>query len=292
MNCNKLKKQGIVLMGLALWLSLLSQAAFAGDKPAIVLTAFGTSTAAFETYGQIEAKVKERFPGYEVRWAFTSRKVRQKVGEEQGRKLNDLPRTLQELQDAGFTRVAVQSLHLVPGKEWETKIIQESRQVPGVKIVLGKPLMSSKEDQTRVLDALGKTFPKDLKDTAVVLVGHGSPNPQGEAAYLALEKLLHSRYPGQNVFLGVVEGKPTRDAALDAVKRSGATAVVLTPFLLVAGEHVDKDILGDDPESWKSRLLKERPYRLTGIRKGLGYQDEIVAIYLDHLDAALKSLAK
>ena len=86
-------------------------------------------------------------------------------------------------------------------------------------MALGKPLLSSEKDQELVLQALGKVFPQDLKKTAVVLVGHGSPSPQGEQAYLALEKLLRSRYPGQNVYLGVVEGKPDRDAALAQVRR-------------------------------------------------------------------------
>jgi sirohydrochlorin cobaltochelatase len=62
------------------------------------------------------------------------------------------------------------------------------------------------------------------------------------------------------------------------------------PFMFVAGEHVAKDMLGDDQASWKSELLKQKAYRLEGITKGLGYQDGIVNIYLDHLDRALKSL--
>jgi len=101
---------------------------------------------------------------------------------------------------------------------------------------------------------------------------------------------LRARYPRQNVFLGTVEGKPTREETLMAVQQSQATAVVLMPFLFVAGEHVANDILGDNPESWKSGLLKQKAYRLEGITKGLGYQDGIVNIYLDHLDRALKSL--
>ena len=80
-------------------------------KPAIVLAAFGTTTAAFDTYHQFEDQVRERFPGYEIRWAFTSRQVRHKVAKEKGRQLKDLPTTLKALKAAGFTRVAIQSLH-------------------------------------------------------------------------------------------------------------------------------------------------------------------------------------
>jgi sirohydrochlorin cobaltochelatase len=262
--------------------------AAAPAKPAIVLAAFGTTTEAFQTYNHFETKVKERFPDYEIRWAFTSHKVRHKVAKEKGQKLNDLGTTLRELKAGGYSRVVIQSLHIVPGEEWDKKIVAESRKIPGLKIALGKPLLSSKEDQELVLQAVAQTFPPDLKNTAVVLVAHGSPTPEGTAAYLAFDRLLRSHY--QNVFLGTVEGKPTRQEALEAVKKSGVARVVLTPFLFVAGEHVAKDILGNDPESWKSELLKQKAYRLEGITQGLGYREGIVKIYLDHLAQALKDL--
>jgi sirohydrochlorin cobaltochelatase len=259
-------------------------------KPAIVLAAFGTSTTAFDTYSHFEQKVKERFPGYEIRWAFTSKKVRHKLAQEKGQQLNDLPTTLRNLKAAGFNRLVVQSLHIVPGEEWDKKVVQESRKIPGLKVALGKPLLSGKQDQEQVLKALARTFPQDLTTTAVVLVAHGSPSPEGTAAYLAFNRLLRSRYPHQNVFLGTVEGKPSREETLKAVKQSKATAVVLMPFLFVAGEHVAKDILGDEPDSWKSELLKQKAYHIEGITKGLGYQEGVINIYLDHLAQAMKSL--
>lgn len=277
---------------LALLLSVISAPlalnAAAPTKPAIVLAAFGTSTAAFETYHHFEQEVKKRFPGYEIKWAFTSRKVRHKLAQEKGQKLNDLPTTLRDLKAAGYSRVAVQSLHIVPGEEWEKKVVEESRGIPGLKVALGKPLLSSQKDQERVLKTLAQTFPKDLKNTAVILVAHGSPSSEGTAAYLAFERLLRSHY--QNVFLGTVEGKPTKAEAFKAVKKANPATVVLMPFLFVAGEHVAKDILGNEPESWKSELLKQKAYHLEGITKGLGYQDGIVNIYLDHLAQAMKGL--
>jgi sirohydrochlorin cobaltochelatase len=259
-------------------------------NPAIILAAFGTSTKAFDTYDHFEQKVKARFPDYEIRWAFTSQKVRHKLAQEKGQKLNDLAATLRELKAAGYTRVAVQSLHIVPGGEWEKKVVEASGKIPGLEVVLGKPLLSSQEDQERVLQALAPTFPKDLQKTAVVLVAHGSPSPEGTATYLAFNRLLRARYPDQNVFLGTVEGKPIREEALQAVKKSGAATVVLMPFLFVVGEHVANDMLGNNPESWKSALLKEKAYRIEGITQGLGYQEGIVNIYLDHLARALKGL--
>jgi sirohydrochlorin cobaltochelatase len=260
-------------------------------KPAIVLVAFGTSTKAFATYRHFEDKVKARFPDYDIRWAFTSVKIRHKLAQEKGQRLNDLPTTLRELKAAGFTRVAIQSLHVVPGEEWDKKVMAGSRTIPGLKVALGKPLLSSQQDQDRVIQALAQTFPKDLKATAVVLVGHGSPSPEGTATYLAFNRRLRARYPQQNVFFGTVEGKPTRAETLAAVKKSGADTVILRPFLFVAGEHVANDILGDNPESWKSELLKQKAYHIEGITQGLGYQDGVVNIYLDHLAQALKNLS-
>ena len=78
----------------------------------------------------MEAKVQERFPGYQIRWAFTSHQVRKKVAQEQGKDLKDLPQTLKELKAAGVNQVAVQSLHMVPGEEWDKKIVEESPAVP------------------------------------------------------------------------------------------------------------------------------------------------------------------
>jgi sirohydrochlorin cobaltochelatase len=259
-------------------------------KPAIVLAAFGTTTEAFDTYKHFEQKVKARFPDYEIRWAFTSKKVRAKVREEQHKKLKSLPEVLQDLKTAGFTKIAVQSLYLAPGKEWEAAV-KESREVPGLTVAVGKPLLSSKADEVGTIKALSQEFPADLKKTAVVLVGHGSPDPKAQATYASFAQLLRSRYP-ENVFFGLVEfQKPGKEEVLEEVKRSGATSVVLIPFLLVAGDHVQNDILGSGPESWKSQLLKQKAYHLEGITKGLGYQDGIINIYLEHLAQAMKSLS-
>jgi sirohydrochlorin cobaltochelatase len=267
----------------------LSANAASRANPAIVLAAFGTSTAAFDTYKHFEMAVKQRFPDHEIQWAFTSRKVRNKVSQERGQKLNDLATALRDLKAAGYTRVAIQSLHVVPGEEWEKKVVEASRKIPGLKVALGKPLLAGQQDQERVIQALAQTFPKDLQHNAVILVAHGSPSPEGTATYLSFDRLLRSRYPHQNVFLGTVQGKPSRQETMAALKASSAANVILRPFLFVAGEHVANDILGDGPESWKSEL-KQKSYQVLGIDQGLGYQAGIVNIYLDHLGQALKEL--
>ena len=87
---------------LVLWLVLGLQAVAWAREPAIVLTAFGTTTSAFSTYQNIENQVKERFPGYEIRWAYTSKMVRHKVQAEQHKELKSLPEALQASESRGF----------------------------------------------------------------------------------------------------------------------------------------------------------------------------------------------
>jgi len=279
--------QVIFMVILSIMGAMTTAPARAADKPAIVLVAFGTSTQAFETYKHFEDKVKERFPGHEVLWAFTSKKIQKKLKEERQVELRDLPQVLQDLKARGIERVAVQSLHVVPGKEWDKKVVAAQKEVPGLKVALGKPLLSSEADQQRVLTALATAFPADLKGTAVVLVAHGSPQAQGEKAYLTLQKLLQARYKGKNVFLGAVDFEPSADKALAAVKQSAAKSVLFIPLMFVAGDHMENDIMGDK-DSWKAILLAHKPYRIEAVDKGLGYNEGVTAVYLDHLAEAVK----
>lgn len=260
------------------------------ERPAIVLTAFGTSTAAFETYQYLDQKVRERFPGHDLRWAYTSRKVRQKVKEEQQRELPDLAQVLQELQQQGYRRAVVQSLHIVPGEEWQKKVVATARKT-GLKVALGQPLLVKPEDHKRVLAAVAKDFPADLQREGVILVGHGSPVPSGEKEYLNFHRLLRQTYANKPVYFGVIEGKPEVKKAVAALKKTPVMRVTLIPFLLVAGDHYENDIMGDK-DSLKAELQSDKPREVTGIPKGLGYNDGVVAVFLDHLSAALRQLEK
>jgi sirohydrochlorin cobaltochelatase len=271
-------------------LLLLTTGAAAAVKPAIVLVAFGTSTKAFDTYKHFEAKVKERFPDHEIRWAYTSKIVREKLKEEQQRELPDLAQTLEDLKAKGVTQVAVQSLHVVPGEEWEKKV-KICQETPGLKISLGKPLLSSLADRKRVLEALAKDFPADLKENAVLLVGHGSPSPAGTREYLSLYTLKLSKFRGKNVFFGTIEGQPPIKNALAALKKSSASKVTIVPFMIVAGDHFENDIMGDK-DSIKSELLAAKPYEIQAIDKGLGYNDGVIQVYLDHLATALDTFVE
>ena len=161
------KQVKVKWLWLLLMLSVLSTPwtlnAATAAKPAVVLAAFGTTTEAFDTYKHFEEKVNARFPDYEIRWAFTSHKVRHKVAQEKGQKLNDLGTTFRELKAAGYTRVVIQSLHIVPGEEWEKKVVLESRKIPGLKVALGKTSAQQREGSGASPRGAGSNYHQGLK---------------------------------------------------------------------------------------------------------------------------------
>jgi sirohydrochlorin cobaltochelatase len=73
------------------------------------------------------------------------------------------------------------------------------------------------------------------------------------------------------------------------VKKSPATKVTIIPLLFVAGDHFINDIMGDKEGSIKTELLAAKPYEIQAIDKGLGYNDDIIQIYQDHLTEALNT---
>ena len=146
---------------------------------AIILTAFGTSTEARATYDFFEARVRERFPQHDILWAYTSRTLRAKMAL-QGILWRSPEELLRDLPERGYGRAVIQSLHIVPGKEFE-KIAAAAAQAP-LPAAVGKPLLSCSADCALVLDALAAHIP-DPASTITVLAGHGTPHHEATAMY-------------------------------------------------------------------------------------------------------------
>jgi sirohydrochlorin cobaltochelatase len=262
-----------------------------GQK-ALVLFTFGT------TYSQksdplalIRAEIAARHPDLALRVAYSSAHV-VKTLKDRGEKAQTLPQVLADLSADGYTRIAVQSLHVIPGLEFDIarEIAERYDRLPkGVeRITLGRPLIGSHEDAQAVADVLARTLPAERKaGDAVVLVGHGAASPAGSLAYPALQSFLNRLDP--KIFVGTIEGPFSLEATLAALKNSGAKKVWLFPLLLVVGDHATNDLFGAEDDSWQKTFSKAG-MQTVPVSRGLAAVPALASLWADHADAALAEL--
>ena len=286
-----MKKRICILLSLTLVLAFALSAGLAWahgekqpDKTGILLVAFGTSVPeAQASFKNIDAKVKEAFPGVEVRWAYTSRIIRDKLAKE-GQFIDSPAVALARMADEGFTRVAVQSLHTIPGEEYDY-LVETARAFAGLpkglkNVLVGRPLLSIPDDLEKAADAMIANFPKARKvNEAVVLMGHGTPHP-GNSMYPAMQYVFSKK--DANVFVGTVEGQPSLDDVVTQLKARGIKKAWLIPFMSVAGDHAHNDMAGSEDDSWKS-VLTEAGIDCETVLKGTAEYDNMAALWVDHL---------
>lgn len=282
----------VVLWCLAFWSSAAWAGAHAdmdhagpGDKgTGILLVTFGTSIPeAQAAFTHMEKKVKTAFPDVPVRWAYTSSIIRRKLAKEGG-DLDSPEVALAKMMDEGFSRVAVQSLHMIPGAEFHDLQVNAGafmEMSDGFqKLRVGYPALSTSKDLSKAVDAVIGILPKERKrDEAVVLMGHGTHHP-ANVYYEAMMYRLQRK--DRNLYMGTVEGIPSLDEIKAMLLERGVKKAYLVPFMSVAGDHAINDMAGDEPDSWKS-VLTEAGIECVVVMKGLAEYDAFADIWVDHL---------
>ncbi len=262
-------------------------------KTAVVLATFGTAR---DQDGDPLAGVREavlkRHPGLAVRVAYTSVYVLKSL-RAKGKEASSLPQALADLSAEGYTHVAVQSLQVIPGMEYDavSRTAERFAMLPkGISAVcVGLPLIASHEDAAKLADVLLAALPRERKSAdAVVFVGHGAHDALGSLGYPALQCLLRERDP--KAFVGTIEGPFDAESVLKAVRNSGARTVWLVPLLTVAGDHAQTDIFGDTG-SWK-QTFANAGLTVKPVPQGLLALPGVAGMFADHLDAALETLSK
>lgn len=263
------------------------------SKQAILLIAFGTSIPDAEAaYGSVERLCRDRFPGVEVRWAFTSKMIRRKLAA-LGRHLESPGEALERLVNDGYRHVAVQSLHVIRGQEYDEMSAEldmvRARRRELRSLVVGLPLLSSPADIRRVARAMTSRLPpaERTPDEAMVWMGHGSRHHAEDTRYDALADALRLLDP--RTFLATVEGRATLDAIVADIRASGARKAWLLPFMAVAGDHARNDLAGDEPDSWKS-VLEAAGIPCVPVLKGMAEYPAIAELWMDHLAAAWREM--
>ena len=151
-------------------------------------------------------------------------------------------------------------------------------------IVFGNPLLTTEEDNQAVVQAVAGEFQDMDQETALVLMGHGTEH-YANSVYAALDYRF-TALGHKNIFLGTVEAYPALDSLLRAADSFQPKKIVLAPFMIVAGDHAQNDLAGEDPDSWMNRLSSEG-YEVTPVLKGLGEYPKIRQILVDHVQQAM-----
>lgn len=252
------------------------------DKKALLAVSFGTSheDTRIKTIDKIESALAAAFPNRRLYSAWTSGMIIKKLGG-MGITVDTLPSALEKMKNDGVTDLLVQPTHVLNGVENDT-MLRELKKYSNYfeKIACGAPLLTSEEDNAAVLKIFTDNFSEAASDTAVVLMGHGTEhyvNP----AYAALDyRFKETGYA--NFFVATVESYPSIENVTALLKeRKDIKNVILTPFMIVAGDHAKNDMAGDGEDSWKTRLENEG-YSVKCVMKGLGEYDETAEIFVKH----------
>ena len=246
----------------------------------IVVVAFGTTTKALDTYRFMDSIFRNRFKGHRIEWAYSSRMVRDFIKARADICLRGPRNVISGLSTEGNEWVVVQSLHFICGHEFY-RMVEEVRRLP-IRSSIGLPLLTEPRDYYDLAEAF-KSFVADDQHTAYVFVGHGTDHPSW-TSYLVLERIMNEVI-GENTFVGVIEGVPSRDELVRRVCERGFESVNLIPLMLVAGRHYYEDLAGKS-NSWKEAF--ERAGRRVRVEeRGIGYLTDVVEIFSRHIEEAL-----
>lgn len=216
--------------------------------------------------------------------AFTSGMIIRKLRQRDGIDIDTPFQALQKLAAQGYQDVAIQSLHIINGDEYE-KIVREVQTLRPLftRLTLGVPLLSSHNDYVQLMQALRQQMPSLRQTEKVVFMGHGASH-HAFAAYACLDHMMIAqRFPAR---VGAVESYPGIDILIDSLRDEGVTSVHLMPLMLVAGDHAINDMASDDGGSWKMRF-NAAGIPATPWLSGLGENPAIRAMFVAHLRQAL-----
>lgn len=262
-------------------------------KPVILVTSFGTSynSTRHITIGAIEDAVRETYGhDFDVRRAFTSQIIIDKLKERDGIEIDGVKEALDRAKADGVKTIVVQPTHLMAGLEYaDIKDELDKRADDFEQIALGEPLLAEDADYEAVAEAIAsQRAALDDGSTAFVLMGHGT-SADSNADYVTMQRTFDTHGMTQ-FFVGTVEASPTCEDVIAAVRDAGYAKAVLSPFMVVAGDHATNDMADtSDPDSWASKFAAAG-IATTCLLEGLGQYSGIDDIYVDHVSAAIESL--
>ena len=263
-----------------------------GENELLVLS-FGTSfnDSRRLTIGAIEDALEKAFPDYSVRRGFTANIIIDHVNKRDGILIDDVDAALKRAVDNGVKNLVVQPTHLMNGLEYND-ILNEVAQYSDAfeNVVFGEPLLTSDDDFKKVEQAIVDwTKEYDDGETAICFMGHGTEADSNGVYQKMQDMLTADGY--ENYFVGTVEATPSVDDVLAKVQAGEYKKVILEPLMVVAGDHANNDMAGDEEDSWKS-VFEGAGYEVECLLRGLGENEDIRQIYVEHAQAAIDSIGQ
>lgn len=287
----KNSKKALIMAGLMTATMAFSGCQTEEKTPVILAVSFGTSYDDNRevTIGAVENAIKDANPDYEVRRAFTSQIVIDVIKEKGGDAIDNVEEAFDRLVKDGVKELVVQPTHVMSGFEYDDLMAAVDEYKDKFdKVSVGAPLLTSDDDYTTLANALvADTAAFNANGTAIVFMGHGTEH-EANAAYDKLQKTFTAN-GNTNYFVGTVEGTPTLEDVVAGVKAGGYTKVVLQPLMVVAGDHANNDMAGDEEGSWKTTFEAEG-FEVECSLKGLGSIEAVRDMYVAHTAEAVKAL--
>lgn len=268
------------------------------NKDAMVVMSFGTTykDTRVKTIDATVDAIKAAHPNTKVITAFTSHIIRDRIQQKEGITYPTPEEALAELKKDGYTRVALASLDVIPGMEYNyDAAVYNLYKNDFKKMTLGTSLMywMGQENQTdqviETLKAVQSQFPKLGKEDGLLIMAHGTPDPSN-AYYSVIQDRIHT-LGMKNVFIYTVEGTPNLEQVIPQLKLHGIKHVTLMPFMMVAGDHANNDMAGNEPDSHKSILEKEG-FKVDTYIHGLGENQNIRNLFVERANEAWDALEK
>ena len=254
----------------------------------LLVVSFGTSYNDNRrlTIGAIEAAMEKAFPEYSVRRGFTSQIIIDHVKDRDGEVIDNVGEALDRAVANGVKNLVIQPTHLMNGLEYSDLVNEVAQYSDAFEAVsIGEPLLTSDEDFQTVADAIVEaTASYDDGKTAICFMGHGT-EADSNAVYAKMQQLLTDG-GHENYFVGTVEATPSLEDVLALVQAGSYERVVLQPLMIVAGEHANNDMAGDEEGSWKT-TFEAAGYQVECLVNGLGELEEIQNLLVAHAQAAM-----
>lgn len=261
-----------------------------GEQELLVVS-FGTSYNDNRrlTIGAVEDAMEKAFPDYSVRRGFTSQIIIDHVKDRDGEVIDNVEEALERAVDNGVKTLVVQPTHLMNGLEYDELMEAVTGYSDAFEqVAVGEPLLTSDEDFEAVMKAITEdTAEYDDGETAICFMGHGTEADSNSVYSKMQETLKANGY--ENYYIGTVEAEPSLEDVLAAVGEGKYKKVVLKPLMVVAGDHANNDMAGEEEGSWKT-AFEDAGYEVTCIVNGLGELEAVQNLYVEHAQAAIDSL--